>query len=84
MAGKAAEPLLLEAVSKHLPFDLGPKLEELRNGAEDAILALSSENISVTGKVNRVRLTRLDVGPEHLRLVLTAEGEVSARVQAIP
>ena len=84
MAGKAAEPLLLEAVSKRLPFDLGPKLEELRNGAEDAILALSSENISVTGKVNRVRLTRLDVGPEHLRLVLTAEGEVSARVQAIP
>jgi len=84
MAGKAAEPLLLEAVSKRLPFDLGPKLEELRDGAEDAILALSSENISVTGKVNRVRLTRLDVGPEHLRLVLTAEGRVGARVQAIP
>ncbi len=84
MAGKAAEPLLLEAISKRLPFDLGPKLEELRDGAEDAILALSSENISVTGKVNRMRLTRLDVGPEHLRLVLTAEGRVRARVQAIP
>lgn len=83
MAGKAAEPLLLEAVSKHLPFDLEPKLEELRDGAEDAILALSSDNISVTGKVNRVRLTRLDVGSEHLRLVLTAEGRVRARVQAI-
>lgn len=84
MAGKAAEPLLLKAVSKRLPFDLGPKLEELRGGAEDAVLALSSENISVTGEVNRVRLTRLDVGPEHLRLVLTAEGRVRARVQAIP
>ncbi len=84
MAGKAAEPLLLEAVSKRLPFDLGPKLEELRDEAEGAISALSSENVSVAGEVNRVRLNRLDVGPEHLRLVLTAEGSVGARVQAIP
>ncbi len=84
MVGKAAEPLLLEAVSKRLPIDLGPKLEELRDGAEDAILALSSENLSVTGKVNRVRLSRLDLGPEHLRLVFTAEGRVGARVQAVP
>lgn len=84
MAGVAAEPLLLKAVSKRLPIDLGPKLEELRGGAEDAISALSSDNVSVTGKVNRVRLSRLDVGPEHLRLVLTAKGEVSAEVKAIP
>ena len=84
IAGKAAEPLLLEAVSRRLPFDLGPKLEELRNEAEDAISSLSSENVSVTGNVRRVRITRLDVGPEHLRLVLTAEGRVRARVQAIP
>lgn len=84
MAGKAAEPLLLEAVSKRLPFDLGPKLEELRDEAENAISALSSESVSVTGKVRQVRITRLDVGPEHLRLVLTAEGRVRARVQAIP
>ena len=84
IAGKAAEPLLLEAVSKRLPFDLGPRLEELRDSAEDAILALSSENVSVTGKVHQVRITRLDVGPQHLRLVLTAAGRVSARVQAIP
>lgn len=84
MAGKVAEPLLLEAVSKRLPFDLGPKLEELRSEAENGISALSSENVSVTGKVRRVRITRLDVGPEHLRLVLTAEGEVRATVQAVP
>ncbi len=84
MAGKAAEPLLLEAVSKRLPFDLGPKLEELRDEAEKAISALSSKNVSVTGKVRQVRITRLDVGPEHLRLVLTAESRVRARVQAIP
>ena len=84
MAGKAAEPLLLEAVSKRLPFDLGPRLEELRDGAEEAISTLSSENVSVAGKVRQVRITRLDVGPEHLRLVLTAEGRVRARVQAIP
>lgn len=84
MAGKAAEPLLLEAVSKRIPFDLGPRLEEFRDRAENALSALSSENVSVTGKVRRIRLTRLDVGPEHLRLVLTAEGRVRAKVQAIP
>ena len=84
MAGEAAEPLLLEAVSKRLPFDLGPKLEELRNEAEKAISALSSEDVSVSGKVNRVRLVGIDVGPEYLRLVLTAEGRVRARVQVIP
>lgn len=84
MAGKAAEPLLLEAVSRRIPFDLGPKLEELRDRLENAISALSSENVSVTGKVSRVRIMRLDVGPEHLRLVLTAEGRVRAGVQAIP
>ena len=84
MAGKAAEPLLLEAVSRQIPFDLGPKLKELRDGAQDAFSALSSENVSVTGKVRRVRITRLDVGPEHLRLVLTAEGRARARVRAIP
>ena len=84
MAGKAAEPLLLEAVSRQIPFDLGPKLKELRDGAENTFSALSSENVSVTGKVRRVRITRLDVGPEHLRLVLTAEGRVRATVRAIP
>lgn len=84
MAGKAAEPLLLEAISRRIPFDLGPKLKEFRDGSEDAISALSSENVSVTGKVHRVRLARLDVGPEHLRLVFTAEGRVKATVQAIP
>ena len=84
MAGKAAEPLLLDAVSRRIPFDLGPKLKELKDGSENAISALSSENVSVTGKVSRVRLTRLDVGPEHLRLLLTAEGRMRARVRAIP
>ena len=84
MAGKAAEPLLLEAVSRQIPFDLGPKLKELRDGAENTFSALSSENVSVTGKVRRVRITRLDVGPEHLRLVLTAEGRARATVRAIP
>ena len=84
MAGKAAEPLLLEVVSRHIPLDLGPKLKELKEEAENTLSALSSENVSVTGKVGRVRLTRLDVGPTHLRLVLTAEGRVRARVQAIP
>ena len=84
MAGKAAEPLLLDAVSRHIPLDLGSKLEELRDRAEKTLSTLSSENVSVAGKVRRVRLTRLDVGPEHLRLVLTAEGRVRARVKAIP
>lgn len=84
MAGKAAESLLLDAVSRQIPLDLGPKLEELRDRAENTLSTLSSENVSVTGKVHQVLLTRLDVGPEHLRLVLTAEGEVRARVEAIP
>ena len=84
MAGKTAEPLLLEAISRRIPFDLGTKLKDLRDRSENAISALSSENVSVTGKVHRVRLTRLDVGPEHLRLVLTAEGRLRARVGAVP
>ena len=84
MAGKAAEPLLLEAVSRQIPFDLDPKLKELRDRTENTISALSSENISVTGKVRQVRITRIDVGPKHLRLVLTAEGRMRARIQAIP
>lgn len=84
MAGKAAEPLLLEAVSRRIPFDLGPKLKKLSKEAEEALSALSSENVSVSWKVRRVRLTRLDVGPKHLRLVLTAEGRMRAAVKAIP
>ena len=84
MVGKAAEPLLLDAVSRRIPLDLGPKLKELGDRAENTLSALSSENVSVTGKVRQVRITRLDVGPEHLRLVLTAEGRVRARVKAIP
>ena len=84
MAGKAAEPLLLDAISRHIPFELGPRLKEFKDSSESAISALSSESISATGKVHRVRLTRLDVGPEHLRLVLTAEGRLRARVEAVP
>ncbi len=84
MVGKAAEPLLLDAVSRRIPLDLGPKLKDLGDRAENTLSALSSENVSVTGKVRQVRITRLDVGPEHLRLVLTAEGRVKARVKAIP
>lgn len=84
MAGKAAEPLLLDAISRHIPFELGPRLKEFKDSSESAISAISSESISVTGKVHQVRLTRLDVGPEHLRLVLTAEGRLRARVEAVP
>lgn len=84
MAGEAAEPLLLDAVSKRLPLNLKPKLKELRKEAEDTLTALSSENVSVSWKVRQIRLTRLDVGPEHLRLVLTAEGRMRAAVKAIP
>ena len=84
MAGEAAESLLLEAVSKRIPFDLGPKLKELKDRTENTFSALSSEHVSVTGKVERVRITRLDVGPEHLRLVLTAEGRMRARVKTLP
>ncbi len=84
IAGKAAEPLLAEAISRRLPLDLGPKLKELQGEAETALSALSSDEVSVSGKVNRVRLTRLDVGPQHLRLVLSAKGRMSAVVRAAP
>ena len=84
MAGKAAEPLLTEAVSRHIPLNLKPKLEELRKGAENTLSAFSSENVSVSWKVRQMRLSRLDVGPEHLRLALTAEGRMRAAVKAIP
>ena len=84
MAGKAAEPLLLEAISRRIPFDLGPKLKELKDRTENTFSALSSEHVSVTGKVRQVHIGRIDVGPEHLRLVLTAEGRMRARVKTIP
>ena len=51
MVGKAAEPLLLDAVSRRIPLDLGPKLKDLGDRAENTLSALSSENVSVTGKV---------------------------------
>ena len=84
IAGKLAEPAILDAVSRRIPFDLGPRLEELRGETENAISALSSDTVSVSGEVNLVRLTRLDVGPGHLRAVLTAQGRASAEVLAIP
>ena len=84
MVGKAAEPLLLGALSKRLPLNFGPKLKELGKRAEETLTALSSENVSVSWKFRQIRLTRLDVGPEHLRLVLTAQGRVAATVKAIP
>ena len=83
IAGKAAEPLLLKAISKRLPFNLKTKLVELENSTEAAISALSSENVSVSGKVDRIRMTRLDVGPKYLRVVLEAEGRAAAVVRGI-
>lgn len=84
MAGKAAEPLLIDTLSKLLPLDLGPELDELRERAGETLSALSSENISVSWKFRQIRLTRLDVGPEYLRLMLTAQGRLAATVRAIP
>ena len=83
IAGEAAEPLLLKAVSSRLPFNLKTKLEELENRTEATLSALSSENVSVSGKVDRIRLTSLDIGPKYLRVVLEAEGRVSAAVSGV-
>ena len=82
--GEAFEPLLLRSLGNRMTLDLGPKHKELRARADAALDALSSGDVAVDGRVEDVRLSRLDIEREHLRLVAAARGSVTASVQTIP
>ena len=81
--GEVAEPVLLLALGDEVVFDLNPKLEEARDRAEQALNAISTDELLVEGQLSEIRLTSLDVGTDRLRLVATAQGTAVASAKTI-
>ena len=73
--GEAAELLLLSRL-RGFRLDLTESYEAVRNEANAAIASLSTAELGVSAEISRVGLTRVDVGPEYLRLVANVVGEV--------
>ena len=82
--GEAVEPLLLRVLEGRTPLDLEPKYREIRDRANAALRAFSSDDLSVDGEIEDVRLTSVDVGPDRLRVVANARGRVAVVVRKIP
>ena len=82
--GEAVEPLLLRAVEGQTTLDLEPKYREIRDRANAALKAFSSDDLAVDGEIEDVRLTSVDVGPDRLRVVANARGRVAVVVRKIP
>ncbi len=81
--GEAAESVLLVALGDEIVFDLSPKLEEARDRAQQALNAISTDELLVEGQLSEIRITSLDVGTDRLRLVTTAQGGAVASAKKI-
>ncbi len=81
--GEVSESVLLLALGDEVVFDFSPKLEEARGQAEQAMNAISTDELLVEAQLSEVRLTSLDVGPDKLRLVATAQGQIVASTQTV-
>ena len=81
--GEVAEPVLLLALGDEFVFDLNPKLEEARDRAQQALNAISTDELLVEGQLSEIRLTNLDVGTDRLRIVATAQGSAVAFAKTI-
>ena len=81
--GEASEPLV-ENLIEGYDYDLSSTYAELRNTANAALGALSSDDLVLDGGLEDVRFARLDVGTQYLRLLATARGQITATIARIP
>lgn len=82
--GEAIEPILLNAIKNRATFNLKPELDgKLRDMANTAIKRLSSTDLAINSQVEEIRLTRLDIGASHLRLIATARAKAEVAIQKI-
>ena len=81
--GKLGEPLLERAIERY-ELDLESTRQQLLSAANDALDALSSDGLVVNGRIDDVRLTRLDVDEKAIRLLATARGNMSVIVTEVP
>ena len=80
-----AEPLILDAL-KDIRFDLKPHLARLEDMATEALHKLENSipGVAIDATRPEIRLDRIDVGREYLRLVARVTGMLSVDVQTLP
>ena len=80
-----AEPLVLDAL-KDVRFDLKPHLTRLEDMAAEALgeLERSIPGVAIEATRPEIRLDRIDVGREYLRVVARVTGMLSVDVQTLP
>ncbi len=83
-AATAAEPLLLKMFADRMLLRLEPVLQKIENQAQNALADLSSEKFKIAGKIRKTQLSRMDAGPQTLRLVFRIQGDVQASVLELP
>ena len=73
--GGAAEAL------EGMALNIGPQIDAFRQKANKAFRGLSNQHFKIGGNLTEVRPTRVDVGPEQLRLVVEGSArDVSIRI----
>ena len=81
--GEIGEPLLERAIERY-ELNLASTYQQLLSTANNALGALSSDGLAVNGRIDDVRLIRLDVDEEAIRLLGTARGNMSVIVNEVP
>ena len=80
-----AEPVILDAL-KDVRFDLDPHLARLEEMADETLDELegSIPGVAIDATRPEIRLDRIDVGREYLRVVARVTGNLSVDVQTLP
>ena len=78
--------LIVARSIENIEIDLGPYLATLQEMAQSAFneFASSIRGVSIESLEPDIRLTRIDVGRDYLRLVAEARGGLSIAVQSVP
>ena len=84
IAAAAAEPVLVRLLSNRTLLHLEPVLQEIEDQAQKALADLSSEKFQIKGQIQKTQLSRLDVGPQTLRLAFRIQGGIQASVLQLP
>ena len=84
IAAAAAEPVLVRLLSDRMLLHLEPVLQKIGAQAQKALADLSSEKFQIKGQIQKTQLSRMDVGPQTLRLAFRIQGDVQASALQLP
>ena len=81
--GEVVEPVLLDLLKDNSTVDLMPHIQKIRTNSEKMFEAISGGGLKVDGQVEKIELSRIDVGRHKLRIVSNLGASISGTIRSI-